>query len=88
MKYLKTFEAINKKTVDANKIYVFKNALIGKIDINNNDFAPVISGFFPESKNKSAWDFITPGKWIYVREATQEEIKMYNELENIFKYNL
>jgi hypothetical protein len=100
MKYLKTFEVVNKKTVDPNEIYSFNVYtkkepvyLVGKIDIHDNDYAPRMSGYifndYKISKKGTADNaFIKPQYWRTIRVATDEEKDFYN-LNNILnKYNL
>ena len=91
MKYLRTFEGLNRKTVDPNKIYFFSlsrfHDLIGKIDLYDNDYAPVMKGVILQT-DEPGKAFIKKQYWRTIREATPEEIKKYKFFDNLNKYNL
>lgn len=94
MKYLKTFEVLNKKTVDPNEIYVFNVAdkkypiyLAGKINIHDNDYAPKMNVFRLDNGNKECC-YIKKQYWRTIRIATEEEKEFYNYYNNINKYNV
>jgi len=92
MKYLKTFESLNKKIIDYNIIYTMnihnnKNKmcnLIGKMI--PRDYGTLLKGYV---ENRSVNKLVS-GKtdWSKIREATPEEIDIYNSLEKAKKYNL
>lgn len=108
MKYLKTFEGLNRKTVDPNEIYVFNIGdnkeplyLVGKININDNDYAPKMSGYVLNDNNyfkrddnnyykkgDTAYSFIKKQYWRTIRVATDEEKEFYEYYSNINKYNV
>ena len=94
MKYIKTFEGLNKKTVDTNEIYVFNIGdkkfpvyLVGKINIHDNDYAPKMSGFRLDN-GKEEWCYIKKQYWRTIRVATDEEKDFYEYYNNIKNYNL
>jgi hypothetical protein len=92
MIYIKTYEKYNKKTVDYNTIYTMnihndkgKNySLIGKMI--PRDYGTLLKGYV---EDRSINKFVG-GKsdWSKIREATPEEIAIYNALEDSKKYNL
>lgn len=91
MKYLKTFEGLNRKTVDQNKIYFFNLAkdvdLIGKINLQDNDYAPAMQGVILQT-NEPGIALIKKQYWRTIREATSKEIEKYELFNNVKKYNL
>ena len=92
MKYIKTFEELNKKAVDHNKVYAVcyysksKLLWIGKFNLSY-----IFEGYLYTSNIKRILKeyFIIKGDdWKGVREATPEEIEFYELATNIEKYNL
>ena len=102
MKYLLHFkqtdgyiiESLNKKTVDYNKIYSleYNNEImtIGKIFDNPGrgirDVGCIIIGYTPDGKETH--DLIKYGTWKWIREATPDEINLYDLYSSSNKYNL
>ena len=93
MRYIKTYEQLNKRNVDTNKIYTFVfttfiGILVGKITIR--DYGCLMSGYIisdDENNGKFKAQYIRDN-WTHVREATPEEIEEYHLLDNTNKYNL
>ena len=85
---------LNKKNVDYNKIYTFhyNNQIIniGKISDNpGNGFRDkgcIFVGYSP--KGEVTYNLVNRGYWKFIREATPEEINIYELFNMSNKYNL
>lgn len=98
MKYLKTYEKVNKLgyETDENKVYVYliQGAVIDYYIIGKfHDNGYVIKGYdledYIKSKNiEEAHSFVTTNSFKFVREATPEETGMFQLMDNQIKFNI
>ena len=102
--YIKTYEGLNKKTVNPNKIYYFYNKLVhasmvGTINPKWGEGGSLMKGYITSIDSKVRFtsgfyigvefqSIISHTDWKYVREATTEEIEKYEILLNIKNFNL
>jgi len=94
----KIFEGINNKTFDPNAIYVNQyGTLVGKIKKDFSYKKQSYFKFFGYYIDKEYHEFNHNGlkdsliyaqSWKNIREATSEEIEIYNYFDNVNNYNL
>jgi hypothetical protein len=101
MKYIKTYENLDYRDIDYDKIYILKFpnliSIIGKLKMKvdmNGDRSWDIEGYIVQTniESRPLYSFtsfdISLWDWKFIYKSTPEEIEQYEILNNTRKYNL